>query len=58
VVTCVTMGNFVFPTLELTTKWTTLELSQDPDDALICMDVVTLFHSIGTEFSTTSETCD
>jgi hypothetical protein len=33
--TCVTMGNLVFPALEFTTKWTTLELQQDPDAALI-----------------------
>jgi hypothetical protein len=45
---CVTMGNLVFYTLEFTIKWTTLELPQDPDAALICMDGVTLFHSIGT----------
>jgi hypothetical protein len=56
--TCVTMGNLAFPTLEFTTKWTTLELPQDPDAALICVDAVTLFHSIGTEFATTSETRD
>jgi hypothetical protein len=56
--TCVTMGNLVFPALEFTTKWATLELPQDPDAALICVDAETLFHSIGTEFSTTSETRD
>jgi hypothetical protein len=56
--TCVTMGNLVFPTLEFTIKWTTLELPQDPDAALICVDAVTLFHSIGTEFATTSKTRD
>jgi hypothetical protein len=56
--TCVTMGNLIFPTLEFTTKWTTLELPQDPEAALICVDAVTLFHSIGTEFATTSETRD
>jgi hypothetical protein len=56
--TCVTMGKHVFPTLEYTTKWTTLELPEAPDAALICVDAVTLFHSIGTEFSTTSETRD
>jgi hypothetical protein len=57
--TCVTMGNIVFPTLaEFNTKWDTLELPQNPDAALICVDAVTLFHSIGTEFATTSETCD
>jgi hypothetical protein len=56
--TCVTMGNIVFPTLEFTTKWTTLELPQDPDTALICVDAVTLFHRIGTEFGTISETSD
>jgi hypothetical protein len=46
--TCVTMVNLVFFTLEFTTKWTTLELPQDPDAALICVDDVTLFHTIGT----------
>jgi hypothetical protein len=56
--TCVTMGNLVFPTLECTTKWTTLEFLQDPDADLIYVDAVTLFHSIGTEFATTSETRD
>jgi hypothetical protein len=56
--TCITMGNIVFLTLEFTTKWTTLELPQDPDTALICVDAVTLFHIIGTEFATTSETRD
>jgi hypothetical protein len=56
--TCVTMGNHVFPTVESTIKWTNLELPQDPDAALICVDTVTLFHSIGTEFATTSETRD
>jgi hypothetical protein len=35
-----------------------LELSHDPDAALICVDTVTLFHSIGPEFSTTSQTRD
>jgi hypothetical protein len=39
--TCVTMGNLVFPTLEFTTKWTTLELPQDPNAALISVDAVT-----------------
>jgi hypothetical protein len=53
--TCVTLGNLVFPTLEYTTKWNALELHQDPDAALICAGAVTLFHSIGTEFITTSE---
>jgi hypothetical protein len=56
--TCVTMGNIVFPTLEFKTKWTTLVIPQDPDAALICVDAVTLFNSIGTKFATTSETCD
>jgi hypothetical protein len=56
--TYVTMGNLAFPTLEITTTWTTLELPQDPNDALIRVDAVTLFHSIGTEFATTSETRD
>jgi hypothetical protein len=55
---CVTMGNLVFPNLEFTTKWTTLELPQDHDAALICVDAVTLYHSSGTEFATTSETRD
>jgi hypothetical protein len=49
------MGNLVFPTLEYTTMWTTLELPQDPDIALIRVDAVTLFHSIGTKFATTAE---
>jgi hypothetical protein len=56
--TCVAMSNLVFPTPEFTTKWTTLEIPQDPDTDLICVDAVTLFHSIGTEFATTSESCD
>jgi hypothetical protein len=54
--TCVTMSNLVFLTLEYTTKLIILELPQDPDAALICVDAVTLFHGIGTEFSTTSKT--
>jgi hypothetical protein len=53
--TCVTMGNLVFPTLEFITKWITLELPQNYDAALICVDAVTLFHSIGTEFATASD---
>jgi hypothetical protein len=54
--TCVTMGNLIFTTLEFTTKWITLEFPQDPDAALICVDAVTLFYSIGIEFATTSGT--
>jgi hypothetical protein len=46
--TCVTIGNLFFRTLEFTTKWTTLELPQDHDAALIYVGVVPLFHSIGT----------
>jgi hypothetical protein len=30
----------------------------DQDDRLICVYAVTLFHSIGTEFATTSDTRD
>jgi hypothetical protein len=56
--TCATMCNIVFPNLKFTTKWTTLELPQDPEADFICVEAVTLFHSIGTEFSTPSEIRD
>jgi hypothetical protein len=55
---CVTMGNLVFTNLEFTTKWNTLELPQYTEAALICVGVVTMFHIIGTEFATTSESRD
>jgi hypothetical protein len=53
---CVPIGDLIFPTLEYTTKWTALDSPQDPEDAFICVNALFLFHSIGTEFSTTSDT--
>jgi hypothetical protein len=52
--TCVTMVNLVFPSLEFTTKCTTLELPQNPGAALIYVEAVTFFHIIGAGFAALS----
>jgi hypothetical protein len=54
----VTIGNYTFRTLTDTTKWATANLPSAPDKSLLCVDVVSLLHSIGREFATTEETRD
>ena len=52
----VTIGDFTFPTLAGTCAWTKANLPSDADQALICLDVVALLHSIGCDFATIDET--
>ena len=54
----VTIGDFTFPTLSGTCAWAKANLPSNPDQALICLDVVALLHSIGCDFATVDETRD
>jgi hypothetical protein len=45
-----------FPTLKGTTQWVAANLPSSPEHALVCVDVVSLLHSIGREYATTAET--
>jgi hypothetical protein len=54
----VSIDDYTFPTLSGTSKWAVANLPSSPEKALICVDVVTLLHSIGREFATTDETRD
>jgi cell division protein FtsB len=54
----VTIGDFTFPTLAGTCAWAKANLPSSADHALICLDVVALLQSIGSDFAAVDETRD
>jgi hypothetical protein len=52
----VTIEDTTFSTLKGTTQWVSANLPSSPEHALVCVDVVSLLHSIGREYPTTAET--
>ena len=52
----VIIDDTTFSTLKGTTQWALANLPSSPEHALVCVDVVSLLHSIGREYATTAET--